>query len=430
MTDNGSETRPVRTLTVKNFSVIKEAKLEFGKITVLIGPQASGKSLLCKLAHFLGNEITDIAITHLRNQSSFPTFESTVKNEFSKWFPEGGWGGGVPEIAFSSWDYQVRISFLKDKRANLSFAFSGGFRGAYIERLAANITAEHSPQVNASGNLLDSLAMLSLRWLSGRGHTDRSVYIPLERSYFLDTRKGYRVLGGDPDPILASFATLFADSLSSGVDRSRTTKFLKGDISSEPGGWSFMFKDGRKLPLSELSAGSKEMLPILSVLDLFEKRLRAPDRDTGTLLGSKVDQRTYRFDDFVIEEPEASVFPRTQYDLVREIAALSNGPHFLPHFAITTHSPYILSAFNNLIEAGQAARNNPKLHHDVAKIIPEKYWVKQGDFAAYSIEDGKLKSILNESGFVEANYLDQVSEVIGDEFDKLLRLEYEHTKAS
>ena len=54
MPDNGNKTHPVRTLTVKNFSVIKEARLEFGKITVLIGPQASGKSLLCKLGILLG----------------------------------------------------------------------------------------------------------------------------------------------------------------------------------------------------------------------------------------------------------------------------------------------------------------------------------------------------------------------------------------
>ena len=47
----------MRKLTVKNFSVIKEAELEFGKITVLIGPQSSGKSLLCKLAHFLSKEV-------------------------------------------------------------------------------------------------------------------------------------------------------------------------------------------------------------------------------------------------------------------------------------------------------------------------------------------------------------------------------------
>lgn len=32
-----------------NFSVIKEAKLEFARIMVLIGPQACGKSLLLKL---------------------------------------------------------------------------------------------------------------------------------------------------------------------------------------------------------------------------------------------------------------------------------------------------------------------------------------------------------------------------------------------
>ena len=42
----------MRKLTVKNFSVIKEAELEFGKITVLIGPQSSGKSLLVQTGVF------------------------------------------------------------------------------------------------------------------------------------------------------------------------------------------------------------------------------------------------------------------------------------------------------------------------------------------------------------------------------------------
>ena len=55
----------MRKLTVRNFSVIKEAELEFGKITVLMGPQASGKSLLCKLVYFLSKEILDIAVGHI-----------------------------------------------------------------------------------------------------------------------------------------------------------------------------------------------------------------------------------------------------------------------------------------------------------------------------------------------------------------------------
>ena len=41
--------------------MIKEAELEFGKITVLIGPQSGGKSLLCKLAFFLEREVLEIA---------------------------------------------------------------------------------------------------------------------------------------------------------------------------------------------------------------------------------------------------------------------------------------------------------------------------------------------------------------------------------
>jgi hypothetical protein len=188
------------------------------------------------------------------------------------------------------------------------------------------------------------------------------------------------------------------------------------------------FEDGRILALSYLSSGSKETLPILSVLDYYENQRRQGGGrlPTEELYGD----RLYVFDDFTIEEPEASVFPRTQYELVQEISALANEAEFVPHFTITTHSPYILSGFNNLIEAGQAARNNPRLHDQVAKIVPERYWIKEGEFKAYAIEDGKLKSILNESGFVEGNYLDQVSEVIGNEFDELLRLEYEHTKAS
>jgi len=43
----------METLTVKNFGPIREAQLELGKVTVLIGPQASGKSVLVKVLAIL-----------------------------------------------------------------------------------------------------------------------------------------------------------------------------------------------------------------------------------------------------------------------------------------------------------------------------------------------------------------------------------------
>ena len=39
-------------ITVKNFMVIKEATMKCGDITVLVGEQATGKSLLAKLRCF------------------------------------------------------------------------------------------------------------------------------------------------------------------------------------------------------------------------------------------------------------------------------------------------------------------------------------------------------------------------------------------
>jgi hypothetical protein len=142
------------------------------------------------------------------------------------------------------------------------------------------------------------------------------------------------------------------------------------------------------------------------------------------------EEKLYSFDDFTIEEPESSVFPQTQYELVQEFAALVNNTDFIPHFTITTHSPYILTAFNNLIMAGQLAKEKPELKEDISRIVPEKFWIEDGSFKAYSIHDGKLNSILSESGLIDGEYLDSVSDTIEHEFDSLLRLEYDHTEES
>ena len=257
---------------------------------------------------------------------------------------------------------------------------------------------------------------------SGRGVFDRSIYIPVERSYFVDTMKGFNVLRDEPDPIFSAFAPVYQLSLKTASKGQRIPRYLKGSLVQWQNGWMLAFQDDRFLPLSHLSSGSKETLPIVSVLDYYEdERRRSGDLQSEVLY----ENRLYFFDDFTIEEPEASVFPQTQYELVRELTALANEVDFQPHFTITTHSPYILTAFNNLIEAGQLAKRKPDLKNEVKELIPEHYWIKEGDFKAYAIEDGVLKSIVAEdTGLVSANYLDQVSETIGMEFDELLRLGY------
>jgi hypothetical protein len=182
------------------------------------------------------------------------------------------------------------------------------------------------------------------------------------------------------------------------------------------------------LPFNFLSSGSKELLPILSVLDMYEFRRRSSGPEW---LGQEVyGDKLYEFDELTIEEPEASVFPTTQHALVREFAALSNEDGFRPFFTITTHSPYVLTAFNTLIEAWRAGNKLGK-REQVAAIIPEQYWVNENDFAAYTIRDGALVSIFERetegkegSGLIDGDYLDSVSDQLGSEFEKLLDIAY------
>jgi len=416
MTENGNQARPVRTLTVKNFSVIKEAKLEFGKITVLIGPQASGKSLLCKLAYFLGREVFFIAEGRIKEGLDFANFKDAVGREFERWFPRGGWGNQAWFVSFSSDDYGVMLSSGDGATTAPLIAFNGKFQQTY----------ENGLGYGYPDNLF--WPAYNLRGLAGVGVWDRATYIPSERTYFVDTSKDYRALVAEPEPVVKGFALLYSNARDPEIPKPRMERQLRGRLVRGDDAWTFVFDDGRILPLNELSSGDKELLPLLCVLEMYEfQRPLATLEQSRGVAGS---ESWYRFDDFFVEEPEGHIFPATQWELIRSFTEIANSEKLSARFIVTTHSPYVLTSFNNLIEAGQAARNNPKLRDEVAKIIPEQYWVKEGDFRAYAIEDGNLKSILNESGFIEGNYLDQVSEVIGDEFDKLLRLEYEHTKAS
>jgi hypothetical protein len=75
------------------------------------------------------------------------------------------------------------------------------------------------------------------------------------------------------------------------------------------------------------------------------------------------------------------------------------------------------------------ANEKPELKDEITMLVPEHFWIEDGSFRAYCIHDSVLKSILSESGLIDGEYLDSVSDTIGNEFDSLLRLEYDHTEA-
>jgi energy-coupling factor transporter ATP-binding protein EcfA2 len=432
----------MRKLTVKNFSVIKEAELEFGKITVLIGPQASGKSLLCKLAYFLEGELPGIAVESLLDRYSWTDFLQAVGREFTERFLTTGWFRTNTEAIFSSQQYSVAIRGMRGPgKPETECSFGNEFKNLY--HLIRNNPAKQLPTANRSRNELRQDLFVEISLLRDRKRTRSNTYVPSGRALFAEASKSIAALQNpDMDQITRRFAGLIAwDSrwkagyLTTGRNAIQEVEYemyqiAGGTVMVEGGKPYFLSKDGRNLPLFAQSSGTLELLPMFNVIDqlaCFQEDIYAR---TATAKISPIADVSDHSPLIYLEEPEVHIFPKTQYDLVRLFTRLANDPILNFDWVITTHSPYILTAFNNLIEAGQVGRAGPELKDEVAKLIPEQYWIKEGDFKAYAIEDGKLKSILNESGFIESNYLDQVSEVIGNEFDELLRLEYDHTKAS
>jgi predicted ATPase len=98
------------TLTIHQFSCIESAQLEIGQMTLLIGPQASGKSVISKLVYFFYNVIAQ-KLTEETESREWRNFASEVVMEFKKWFPVSAWGKRRFIIEFEAHD--VKTTFTR-----------------------------------------------------------------------------------------------------------------------------------------------------------------------------------------------------------------------------------------------------------------------------------------------------------------------------
>jgi hypothetical protein len=440
--ENEKQQRPVRKLTVKNFSVIKDATLDFGKITVLIGPQASGKSLLCKLAYFLRYEVIRIAIDSISSGTPWEEFENQLNSEFMNYFPSQGWvlGRFTASIQFEEYfcSFEGEM-YQKIGSSRPTFHCSDTFKEVYCTFLDKPIAANFGDPGFTPLTVLTSF--LDLQGVENR---TLGVYIPAGRAFYTNADLGFALLQNtNLDALTRRFATQIVwnpvrwkaglavpernvpESLEQYMG-----KIVDGSVVIEDNTPIFKHKDGRKLALNYLSSGTQEMLPLFNVLNRqvfeYESAFTFKNSDRFRTIGNKPHTALIKPVLF-LEEPETHIFPSTQAEIVRLFAWLAGDSILSFDWVITTHSPYILTAFNDLIKAGQIAAEQPDKVADVEKIVPRQYWIKPGDFAAYAFDgkDGKLRSIMDEeTKLIDGDVLDDISSTIGSEFEQLLEIQY------
>jgi len=129
-----------------------------------------------------------------------------------------------------------------------------------------------------------------------------------------------------------------------------------------------------------------------------------------------------------VEEPEAHLFPSTQRQVVHFFAAVIDllSPESSSQYIITTHSPYILAALNNLMYGGKIASENSDKREEVVGLLGSDVLIDPEKVGAYLLENGGAKFIIDpETKLIEATLIDRVSGDLAREFEQLVAIEFE-----
>jgi AAA15 family ATPase/GTPase len=166
-----------------------------------------------------------------------------------------------------------------------------------------------------------------------------------------------------------------------------------------------MFSNGQRVKLSQVSGGLQSIVPLILVV----------------YFGTKRNDETRNM--FVIEEPEMNIYPSTQKALIEYVLGRVNQSQ--DQIVITTHSPYIITALDNLIQARSAVDSNSAIEEAVNDLVPSRYWININGVSCYYFDNGGCKSTMDdEIGSIGPSHIDEVSTEISNTFERLLALKY------
>lgn len=428
-------------LEINNFLTIRQANVDVRRFTIFIGPQANGKSVIAKVLYFFRNFLSTHYTRSIENQETKIQLEKKGNVIFEQIFPRYTWLEQEFELTYTTDDIEIKLSRQNQTvkkniiKIELSKNLTELHRKAkkYYRRkleLEEEVKSTREGRLIRTHHAMDAYFETLIECVYGSkiGHNfENSVFIPASRSFFANLQKNvFSFLANNIsiDPLIKEFGSVYESSKAS-YDRrylirrpeEKELASLREEIKQEferiiTG--EYVYQDDqdwivsgkRRINLANASSGQQEVLPLLLVLSNWLNRVAKQSRGTT----------------FFIEEPEAHLFPVSQRRLIGIFSRFY--ATFNCNFILTTHSPYILTAFNNLILASNIAQDGDKKNiGKVQKIIGQDQSIKFEDISAYTIQDGLLKSILDsENNLIGSSIIDSVSDEFDKVFDKLLEL--------
>jgi len=318
-------------ITIKSFGPIESAHIDFGDLTILVGPQASGKSMLVQLLKLL---IDKFHIRKTLEQYGY-IWQSDTDKILDLYFGEGMAAIWKKDSLIELDNKKYTKDFLSPKRGRREGKVAVEEELFYIPAQRILSVADGRPKTFMEFDAATPYVLRqyseTLRQLLQNGMGKLDSIFPISNRLKLPLRNSFN------DSIFHNGKVL--------MDERSGQKKLRMEV------------EGMSVPFITWSAGQKEFMPLL----LGFYWLCPPSKV------SKKDNLKY----VVIEEPEMGLHPQAIKSVILQIIdLLSRGYKII----VSTHSPVFLEfawAFNNL---KKAAVNNDVLFElfDIAKTAPTK----------------------------------------------------------
>jgi predicted ATPase len=389
-------------LVIKNFGPIKSVDLELDKMTILIGEQATGKSTIAKI----------LAVCRYFSYLVDVEFDnSRFKNQFVEGLETWGLKDLIKNNSIINYyckDYEILVQNKNKKVVDTKSISDEEYFTPELSKESDNfkflvefLELSLSPLINI--NDLEDKAD-DLTWKIPNGFYKNQVskvmnnpfYIPTERGLQSIFSLGKSSIQNISDSLFNQFAKMdmFARNFHS------ETEIKPLDIKYKNVNGQGFIKNKNQSEFSSLyngASGYQSTIPVVLAIKYYTEIRRK----------SKT---------FIIEEPELNLFPKAQKKLMEFfVENINNNGH---SFLLPTHSPYFLSAINDLLMAYKKAQKNKS---EVEKIIKKESWLNPNDLSVYQLKDGFAYDIFDkELNLIGENIIDEASDEMNEEFEELL----------
>ncbi|MCL1989099.1 MAG: ATP-binding protein [Firmicutes bacterium] len=420
-------------IIINKLGPIDYAELECTKWMVFIGAQSTGKSTVAKAIFFfrkVGESIFDLLVenTMLTKVSDTENFTHKIMTALSERFMDIFSSFVMSKDTSVQFYYAnetyIKISFLLENDINIDFSEN---IVQYLIEVDADILTYRELSTELSKSFSNSEK--NSKWIYRERAKLRklfedkykNIYLPagrsmisllaekLDRMLFTmnDSQKQMldfciRCYLEDVLELRPVFNSFLERKLSKKTALELTEKILNATYSYGDGNERLELPNGQHISLSRASSGQQEVVWVTNLL----------------IYSLLHDKQKFAF---IIEEPESNLYPETQKQLIDLIALTANQGN---NIIITTHSPYILGSINNLLYAGQFAKQNAELATKASKIIDKDFWIDRADLSAWHVKDGTVTNCIDdEIGLIQDELIDEISGVINKEYADLLDIE-------